>query len=239
MISALFPSTTTASGLPYAPNDTGSVCIAWIDVSSLTRECMTQAIGSAQRLFVIVPFESVYDCLKAQDRTFDLIVYHAHETNSVNIADVAALRQAFASAQLVVLSDAISLEPAVVKDVLMKGASGFILTSQTGLQMMLSALALVASGGTFVPKDFLLFQDNPEPQATKEQPRQAGQLTTRELDVLRLVKQGKANKVIAYELNLSESTVKVHMRNTMRKMGSTNRTHVAMNADRYIDGRAA
>jgi DNA-binding NarL/FixJ family response regulator len=231
--------TAASSTSSYTADGTDTVCIAWIDVSSLTRECMTRAVSSAQRLFMIVPFESVYECIKASDRKIDLIVYHSHETNSVNVADIAMLREAFSSTQLVVLSDASSLDPAVVKDILMKGASGFILTSQTGLQMMLSALGLVASGGTFVPKDFLFFEGNPDHSATAKQPRKAGQLTTRELEVLELVKLGKPNKLIASQLNLSESTVKVHIRNTMRKMGSTNRTHVAMNADKYIVAKAA
>ena len=200
---------------------------------------MTHAVVSAQRLFVIVPFESVYDCIKSTDRKIDLIVYHAHETNSVNVAEIAALREAFASTQLVVLSDASTLDPAVVREVLMQGASGFILTSQTGLQMLISSLSLVASGGTFVPKEFLFHQGGDKPASAREPVRKAGQLTARELEVLKLLKQGKPNKLIAFELNLSESTVKVHIRNTMRKMGSTNRTHVAMNADRFIDIKAA
>jgi DNA-binding NarL/FixJ family response regulator len=205
----------TPAASSFNAHETATVCIAWVDLSSLTRECMTHAVTSAQRLFMVIPFASVYDCIKASERKIDLIVYHAHETDCVNVADIAALREAFASTQLVVLSDASSLDPAVVKDVLMNGASGFILTSQTGLQMMLSALSLVASGGTFVPKDFLLSQGNTDQLETKKQPRKEGQLTTRELDVLKLVKEGKPNKLIAYELNLSESTVKVHIRNTI------------------------
>ena len=228
----------TASVVPTAAHGADFV-LAWIDVSCLTRECMTSAVASAQRIFMIVPFESVYECIKASDRHIDLIVYHAHEANSVNIADIVALRQAFSSTQLVVLSDASMLDPAVVKEVLTQGAAGFILTSQTGLQMMVSALALVASGGTFVPKDFLLSNRAAEEPAIKDRSRRPGQLTTREIEVLGLLKQGKPNKIIAYELHLSEATVKVHVRNTMRKMGSTNRTHVAMNADRYMELRAA
>jgi DNA-binding NarL/FixJ family response regulator len=233
------PLTAAASPSSHTENGTSTVCIAWIDVSSLTRECMTHAVRSAQRLFMVVPFESVYDCIKASDRKIDLIVYHSHEADAVNVADLIAIRQAFASTQLVVLSDASSLDPAVVREVLMQGASGFILTSQTGLQMMLSALSLVASGGTFVPKQFLFFEGSSEQPSAKKEARKAGQLTARELEVLSLVKQGKPNKLIAYELHLSESTVKVHIRNTMRKMGSTNRTHVAMNADRYLEAKAA
>ena len=233
-----FLSNSASSASPNIGHQADTVCIAWIDVSALTRECMTHAVAGAQRLFLIVPFDSVHEFLKAPARKIDLIVYHAHEADSVNSADIAALRDAFATTQLVVLSDATTMDPAVVKSVLNQGASGFILTSQTGLQMLVSALGLVASGGTFVPKQMLFYQDNMHQTSTKE-PKQKGQLTARELDVLKLVKQGKPNKLIAYELNLSESTVKVHIRNTMRKMGSTNRTHVAMNADKYVEARAA
>jgi DNA-binding NarL/FixJ family response regulator len=44
------------------------------------------------------------------------------------------------------------------------------------------------------------------------------------MTVLSHLRQGKANKIIAYELGMTESTVKVHIRNIMRKMGATNRT---------------
>ncbi|MGZ9174567.1 MAG: response regulator transcription factor, partial [Candidatus Binatia bacterium] len=44
------------------------------------------------------------------------------------------------------------------------------------------------------------------------------------------VRQGKANKVIAHELNISESTVKVHLHNIMKKLRVKNRTEVAVKA---------
>jgi DNA-binding NarL/FixJ family response regulator len=229
-------STATAShslGETWHPTaaSANTICIGWVDVSCLTRECMSHAVSMAQRLFIIVPFESVRDCIKYSDRKIDLIVYHSHEADSVNARDIAALRDAFASTQLVVLSDATSLNPAVVRDILIKGASGFILTNQTGLQMVVSALGLVASGGTFVPKEFLM-SERPTPSSGVEpRPPRSGQLTQREVEVLMLMKQGKPNKVIAHELKMSQSTVKVHARNLMRKMGATNRTQAAMNAD--------
>ena len=230
----------TSVSLPVSHEeaDSDAVCIAWIDVSALTRECMTHAVKSARRLFMIVPFSSVYDCIKDSEQKLDLIVYHAHETDSVNTADIAALREAFATTQLVVLSDATNLDPAIVKGLLTQGASGFILTNQTGLQMMVSALAMVAAGGTFVPREVLFYQANAKQLVTSE-PKRKGHLTRRELEVLQLLKQGKPNKLIAYELHLSESTVKVHIRNTMRKIGSTNRTHAAMYADSYMQALAA
>jgi DNA-binding NarL/FixJ family response regulator len=51
--------------------------------------------------------------------------------------------------------------------------------------------------------------------------------TARQSAVVEAVRHGKANKVIAYELNMRESTVKVHIRNIMRKLKARNRTEVA------------
>ena len=53
-------------------------------------------------------------------------------------------------------------------------------------------------------------------------------LTSREITVVRAIQQGKSNKIIAYELNMCLSTVKVHVRNIMRKLNAKNRTDVAM-----------
>ena len=54
--------------------------------------------------------------------------------------------------------------------------------------------------------------------------------------VIRALQQGKSNKVIAYELNMCESTVKVHVRNIMKKLHATNRTEVAYLATRLLNG---
>jgi DNA-binding NarL/FixJ family response regulator len=57
--------------------------------------------------------------------------------------------------------------------------------------------------------------------------------------VLELIKDGKPNKIIAYELGLSLCTVKVHARNLIRKMGATNRTEAAVRADKILSCRSA
>jgi DNA-binding NarL/FixJ family response regulator len=56
----------------------------------------------------------------------------------------------------------------------------------------------------------------------------AGQLTSRELDVLRLVGAGKANKEIAGELSISERTVRTHVSNILGKLGLHSRTQAAL-----------
>ena len=55
----------------------------------------------------------------------------------------------------------------------------------------------------------------------------AGMFTARQAEVVEAFRRGKANKIIAYELNPRESTVKVHIRNIVKKVKATNRTEVA------------
>jgi DNA-binding NarL/FixJ family response regulator len=54
--------------------------------------------------------------------------------------------------------------------------------------------------------------------------------TGREGEVFHLLKQGKSNKLIAYELQLSESTIKAHIQKIMRKLNVTNRTAAVVQA---------
>ena len=54
-----------------------------------------------------------------------------------------------------------------------------------------------------------------------------GLFTARQAAVIDALRQGKPNKIIAYELKMRESTVKVHVRNIMKKLNATNRTQVA------------
>jgi DNA-binding NarL/FixJ family response regulator len=58
-------------------------------------------------------------------------------------------------------------------------------------------------------------------------PERTGVFTHRQLQVVEAIKKGKPNKIIAYELNMCESTVKVHVRTIMKKLHARNRTQVA------------
>lgn len=212
------------------------LCIGWVDVSQLTRECLTSSVIRLQPLFVIIPFESVRDCARHSGRQLDLIVYHSHETDTETewLEDIGKLRAAFASVQIVVLSDLSVIEPSIVREVLNRGASGFVMTDSTSLQMVVSAISLVGSGGTFVPRDFLFMDREPAQMPAPRPLAEVGRLTQREVAVLALMKHGKPNKIIAHELGMSASTVKVHVRHIMRKMGAANRTQAALNADKLL-----
>jgi len=72
------------------------------------------------------------------------------------------------------------------------------------------------------------------PAATAERVRHSpwSELTRRQCDVLALIAQGKANKLIADSLNMSESTVKAHVKQIIRRLNVANRTQAALLATR-------
>jgi DNA-binding NarL/FixJ family response regulator len=107
------------------------------------------------------------------------------------------------------------------------GAKGYIPVTM-GFDIAIAAVRFVLAGGTYAPVDCLLSRD--PPGVMLYQPPGPDHLTGRELAVTRAIQKGKSNKVIAYELNLRESTVKVHVRNVMRKLEAKNRTDVAIKA---------
>jgi DNA-binding NarL/FixJ family response regulator len=106
------------------------------------------------------------------------------------------------------------------------GVRGIIPTS-TAFNVALNAIRLAESGGTFVPADLL---------SRKESRNDFGYLLTeRQIDVVEALRQGKANKQIAHDLNLRESTVKVHIRQIMRKLDARNRTEIAVLANELLE----
>lgn len=108
-------------------------------------------------------------------------------------------------------------EPENVLQAVDIGASGFIPKTSSN-KIILSALHLILAGGLYLPSELLSLQNKPEDTAAK------GILTPRQLDVLRLMGQGKPNKIIARELDLSEGTVKLHVTAILKALNVINRT---------------
>jgi len=123
-----------------------------------------------------------------------------------------------------------------VNRALAHGVRGYIPTS-VEWEVAVAALRLISAGGTFVPADALRsttakLDDQPEGE---QQRRSDGRdLTPRELSVIDLLREGRPNKLIARELEMQESTVKVHVRNILKKLNARNRTHAALVASRLL-----
>jgi DNA-binding NarL/FixJ family response regulator len=83
---------------------------------------------------------------------------------------------------------------------------------------MISAARFMAAGEIFAPHNLM----------RQSSDKVSNLLTDRELDVLRGICRGKANKEIARDHDLHEATVKLHAKTLCRKLGAKNRTHAAM-----------
>ncbi len=109
-----------------------------------------------------------------------------------------------------------------------RGSRGFIPLS-TSIELMVEAIKLLVAGGAYCPISFLTSTPAAEEPASVVQ---HGDLTPRENAVLEELREGRSNKVIADRLGVSEGTVKAHAHNIMKKLKVSNRTQVALHAQR-------
>jgi DNA-binding NarL/FixJ family response regulator len=213
--------------------DLHSLTIGLVDFYRLTQECLTRAFDSIRSDISILNFPTVRDCVAEPRSDMDLIICYLHgsEISDATIMQtIGPICLAFPTTPIIVFSDAdYTHQTKIMRAVLKCGGRGLVPTQTASLAITLAAIRLVKAGGTFVPVDLLL---STRPDRT---PSRQNRLTSRQLAVLGHLQQGKANKIIAYELGMSESTVKVHVRNIMRKMGATNRTQAAYKAQNFSD----
>jgi DNA-binding NarL/FixJ family response regulator len=150
-------------------------------------------------------------------------------------AEISALTAEFKSVPVVILADTDDVKQ-VVK-ALEVGARGYIPTS-VGVEVCIEAINLAIAGGIFVPASSLLAMRHLVDSSSQDVQPLAGMFTLRQAEVVQALRRGKANKIIAYELKLRESTVKVHIRNIMKKLKATNRTEVAYKLNDLFQGEA-
>lgn len=103
------------------------------------------------------------------------------------------------------------------------GAAGF-LPKTLAAKSLVAAVRFMAMGEVYAPLDFMT-----APEAETAHPL-AQKLSRREFQVLEGLTEGKSNKEIARDLDVQETTVKLHVKTLYRKMGVTNRTQAALSA---------
>lgn len=112
-------------------------------------------------------------------------------------------------------------DPAVIRRAIDDGAAGFIPKS-VDAETIIKAIHSVLEGETWIPGSV----DNGQPTKSTEAElaRRIGELTPQQYKVLNMLGLGLLNKQIAYDLDITEATVKAHVTAIMRKLGVSNRT---------------
>jgi DNA-binding NarL/FixJ family response regulator len=192
--------------------------VAVVESRPFMRECIRRSMQSALSV-PVVTYSSLSE-LGAQlhEASTGLVVLSLIEATSEGCAKALKELLEFASAYPVIAlasTNDVDLARAVIRC----GAKGYIPVTM-GFEIAIEVMRFVLAGGTYVPPDCLLVAEQPALRAYM--------LTSRELSVVRAIQQGKSNKIIANELTMCLSTVKVHVRNVMRKLNARNRTEVAM-----------
>jgi DNA-binding NarL/FixJ family response regulator len=199
-----------------------------IERRALIRDCLVRCLKDGKRNDVIQSFSTVEEWLKERPHALPapvIILCSAERTEDEIDRDVAVLSQAIADISIIILSD--REDASSVLSALDKGARGYISTSMA-FDVAVQAIRLVRAGGTFVPaRTLIATRDSIEKLPATAGNSRKGLFTARQSTVVESLRQGKANKIIAYELNICESTVKVHVRKIMKKLRARNRTEVA------------
>lgn len=217
------------------PGETTTTRAIWeqslvvVDSRALGRQCLTQSLRSSGICLNVVAVESMEEWRNqaAQHPPLSAILINVggrRITDPDISEDITQLISKFHSVPVIVLADNDDL--AQILKALECGARGYI-PSSVGIEICVEAVSLALAGGTFVPASSIVAMKSAINSGMQETHPILSMFTPRQAEVANALRRGKANKIIAYELDLHESTVKVHIRNIMRKLKATNRTEVA------------
>ncbi|MGH8692872.1 MAG: response regulator [Burkholderiales bacterium] len=159
----------------------------------------------------------------------DIVLLDLHLPDADGLEGLRSVRKLMPATTIVVLSS--EDNPQMIRAVIDEGAAGFIPKSSSQA-VLIAALQLVLAGGIYLPP--LALQQLREQHAiapvSKLDDGPLAQLTERQRAVLALTVQGKVNKIIARELDISEATVKAHLSACYRALGVKNRTEAVFAA---------
>ena len=199
-----------------------------IDERTFTRECIIRCLRTLDDRLRIEGFPTCDECLQTAEGQ-DLVLYHLREDlPQWDKNKLISFRNLLSIVPVIILSDTENQKS--LAQIFESGARGYIPTDNTTLEQIIEIIGLVCVGGVFVPLSSLSLSKNGGGEVPTAELGSSNEFTCNELAVLDRLKVGKANKIIAYELGLSESTVKVHIGRIMKKLNVTNRTQIVCRA---------
>jgi len=154
----------------------------------------------------------------------ELLLLDLHMPGANGFSALAHIRGQYPGLPIIVVSA--HEETTVIRRAIGHGASGYIPKS-TSVETIVSAVRKVLDGDVWLPEPIHNANTTLKPDEAAVAAHVA-ELTPQQFRVLNMIAEGLLNKQIAYELGVSEATVKAHMTAIMRKLGVSNRTQVAL-----------
>jgi len=197
-----------------------------VDDHPLLRDGVAALIGNQTDMVLIAEASNGHEALEQFRRHRpDVTLMDLQMPDMSGIDAMSAIRGEFPNARIIVLTT--HAGDVLVARALKAGAKAYLLKGLLRKEL-LDTIRAVHAGQKRV---------SPEIAAEIAEHATDDVLTPREIDVLRSIARGNANKIIAAELSLTEETVKSHIRNILSKLGANDRTHaVAIGIKRGIIG---
>lgn len=191
-----------------------SIRILSVDDHQLLREGIAAVLESQEDMTLVAQASNGREAVESFRRLRpDVTLMDLRMPDMSGIEAIRAIRAEFPDARIIVLTTYAGDAQAAAA--LKAGAVGYLLKNLVRKEL-LETIRIVHSGKRRVPPEI----------ATEIAEHVADDaLTEREIDVLRRVAAGKSNKLIAAELDISEGTVKTHMKSILPKLAAADRTH--------------
>jgi DNA-binding NarL/FixJ family response regulator len=206
--------------------------IAVVEDSDTLRQCLTRLIDMAPG------YQCACSCATAEQALVeiprarpDVVLMDIHLPGESGIVCTARLRELRPQPQIIMLT--VYNDIKTVFEALKAGACGYVL-KRAGEKEILAAIAEVQAGGAPMTSEIarMVVRSFAEPAAATL--GEAGQLSSREMEILALLAEGLANKEIASRLSISPGTVRGHLMHIYEKLHVRCRTEAAMKYFRSI-----
>lgn len=191
-----------------------AIRILAVDDHPLLREGVAAVIEGQPDMQLVAEATSGVEAIQRfREHRPDVVLMDVRMPDMDGIAALTEIRAEFPEARVIVLTT----YPGDVQALraIKAGAMGYLLKGMLRLELV-EAIRTVAAGGRRIPG---------EVAAALAEHMRGETLTTREIEVLRLVAAGCSNKRVSAELEVSEETVKAHMRSILGKLSANDRTH--------------
>jgi DNA-binding NarL/FixJ family response regulator len=205
--------------------------ILLVDDHTLFREALLHVLNQLdEKVFVLEASDTLEATqIISQTRNLDLVLLDIDLPGIDGLTALPELRELAPSVPIVVLSG--SEDALDVQRALDNGSVGYIPKSCSSHEM-LTALRIILQGDIFVPPRLMskLGKHLPVIDESRRNSNSQSLLTTRQIEVLKLMADGLPNKSIARTLNLAEGTVKLHVSAIINALNAKNRTHAVTEA---------
>jgi two-component system, NarL family, nitrate/nitrite response regulator NarL len=208
-------------------NRTAEITILAIDDHPLFRKGVSDLVGMDDSMTLVGEAANGVDGLRlAQQLNPDFILLDINMKGMSGLETLAAIKETDLDARVLMLTVSDSEEDVIAA--LRMGADGYLLKDMEPEDILLSLRQ--AAGGKVVISERLtqLLAHALREDKRKVDESAAANLTERESQILQLVAQGLSNRVIARRLNISEGTVKVHVKHLLKKLNLHSRVEAAV-----------